>query len=546
MHKLPKLLNSQFLQEVAPVELILEHAVTSTDEQLVCTMAMLCKDWRAATQRAAVGRLNVSLRFDRGWAPGADGLPSSNMRKLSSFSQWLPKHAQIVSKLEVRDNWKRAFATETQRRFSNEWLHNVAEPALGLALRGAAAATASHGAAQLQALGLQSYSSHGALDTSAVLDTLPASSLTELEVVSWDIRALASALPRLAKLQRLKARSLDTVSDRHIMAATLEAAYQLSALTSLDVDGVFSSDLGMLPVQLLRLVLQVQKQDQAVLVDLSHLTRLTSLDIDADPTVKGLTIPVQLVDLCTRGFDKHCASISSLQNLSSLQQLETFSIVGSMENAEDLLQLKHLANLQTLALEYDDMDPVVVASSAWPQLRQLKHIRLDFTCPVTASLDLVQKLSSATQLTRLDVNLRMFGGHQSKGQETPKVAICHELANLTMLQMLSFDCHDWRGGVCVELGCFQSDIYHLSRLTNLTKLELCSRRLLKGQGVFDDPDFAKLLLQLKHLEELCVPIKRDTLLPVVANLTNLKTLRCLEDLEDQHLSMLQCLLTALE
>jgi hypothetical protein len=67
----------------------------------------------------------------------------------------------------------------------------------------------------------------------------------------------------------------------------------------------------------------------------------------------------------------YCWDASSVQAMTSLQQLQHLSLEVDFEECQPLLQLAQLSSLQHVALSYRTAKAAAVTAPAWPQLRQL-------------------------------------------------------------------------------------------------------------------------------------------------------------------------------
>jgi hypothetical protein len=233
------------------ISIALDHPQLSTDPQVLCRVAAVCKGWRQAVQQCCTCNTHISLE-------------SVTLQKLASLTAWLPRHAALVESIGISQNQKPS-RSSYRALDSKEYTQQVVrllQPAVQLAALLPATAvpgrTGAAGASQAAAcrlsqqqqqqqqwqrgLHLASFSCKAPGGT-GLLGLLPPHSLTELvfgepaatgatSIVNGP--ALTAAIARLSNLRRLHL--VNTYGFR-TPACSLAAAAEFTKLTYLELEG---------------------------------------------------------------------------------------------------------------------------------------------------------------------------------------------------------------------------------------------------------------------------------------------------------------------
>lgn len=270
-------------------------------------------------------------------------------------------------------------------------------------------------------LRLRSFSCN-CLSSPAILQALPAASLTHLEVSlqmlpllfqqpaqsdmcrprSCDGAAFARALMSLTGLQHLSVTECnDSTCSSTCSDALIAAAGQLHRLTRLVVrDVTASNSLLLLPPQLQSLELFVTlSSSSSSTLQLGQISALQQLQLHLSgrhSPAAGSSLPPQLAALTiAAAFDSEASDVSSL-GVPGLQQLTRLSAANcSLCNAQQLQRLSGHPQLQQLLLTYDDSCQAHAAAAAWQQLPQL--------CSLTISRERPSKVLTTQESARVSV-----------------------------------------------------------------------------------------------------------------------------------------------
>jgi hypothetical protein len=352
-----------------------------------------------------------------------------------------------------------------------------------------------HQQRQQQQLQLTSFSSD-LLGTPGVLAALPAHHLTHLvlrysaETIAA-VHAMTAALAQLTNLQQLCLS--EEGYGRRLSDSCLSGVAQLARLTKLTLGGFWPAmalqelATAALPLQHLDLEhadIAVPRDSQGPLLDMRGLSQLQELTAWEVPG--GWLLPVQLQRLTMVDL-KQAGSLSAILALTQLQEL---NLSPSLQDPALLLRLGQLPALTHLALEYLVSEEAAAAAPAWPQLRQLSELRVEYMegAAPEQQATILAAVSACTGLTKLE--LQIEGNMDQHWEEAVGIAACAKLAGLTRLQDLSMP----PSYGALALG----DAQALSKLTGLTRLVLKGA----GQGVDDvaATALACCLRQLHHLD----------------------------------------------
>jgi hypothetical protein len=374
---------------------------------------------------------------------------------------------------------------------------------------------------QQQKLRLASFCSDW-VGTPGVLAALSAHHLTSLnllyraETVSA-VHAITEALAQLTNLQQL--RLTKGVFDRWLAAdSCLSAVAQLVRLTKLTLEGAWP-DMALRELLTAALPLQhldLGKVDSVVfhdshepVLDMHGLSQLQELAIVEVPG--GCLLPPQLWRL-TLITMKHAGSLSAVMALSQLQEL---SLGPELRDPVLLLPLGQLPALTHLALEYLEADRAAATAAAWPQLSQLRQLRVEYMDEADSEeqATILAAVSTCTGLTKLQLQIERNAPYYR--DEFLGIAVATKLAGLTRLQNLS---------VPGSYGALApGDAQALSTLTGLTRLVLHGA----GQGVDDvaATALACCLRQLRHLDLSGCDLGSMACLAAIGQLVQLTALR---------------------
>jgi hypothetical protein len=396
--------------------------------------------------------------------------------QLVELASWLQQHGSVVRSLSLENVQRKPY-------WDPVWEEKLAEMTAGVGPgfgSMAAAGTAEGGAADAAAPGptaaqvqLAHLHVEGHTALGLALQHLPASgSLTSLECRADFGRAAQqlSAVLRHTALRRLQLwgtvysgaggdGAADCFDDDVLSPLT-----GLTQLTQLRLGTVRAAQLSHLPVQLAELRASLfggseedaeeeQPEPQQDVLQIGHLTALTSL-IDCDAYESGEygdeclrshplgpldVLPPALQQLQWQG---NCHSVTPLLPLQRLRQLELY-FDEEPPPGPQLVQMSSMAQLTELRLVYSCADTYdAAAADAWAvlPLRRLKLIHWAASHasnkpPVVAG-DVVGRLSALTQLTCLEVGIRMLFGSLGAAMHATPGQLAAALAPLTGLQQL--------------------------------------------------------------------------------------------------------------
>ena len=461
---------------------LLQHRLTRLDVRTICHLLQVSKRLRAALQ--TVGRGSVVVA-ELSPAPSAQ----------AGFATWLPGHAGLVGRIDTGP----AVGTESDKV--------LVQGLYTLSLQQAAAA--------MPPLSLCEFAT--SIPCASIISALPAGSLTSLhlrfpgmepQVLAAPFTSSIAALPNLREFLLLFE---PCEGVREVTDACLAGLSQLPLLTSVYLYDCSWTSLGGLPSQLLNLRLTTSSDQDDVLVDISHLSRLEYLDIDTEDLTAGSGFPSGLLHLIVRKCPLVAENVS---HLTSLEQLELRPITGC-EDPSLLQCLSRLPNLQHVSLTYPGnyffggWEAAVAAAPTWKQLTQLKAFSL------TASeadedyeeeefkrdLQIITKgLAAARSLTSLVLC------------SMPVADLCYHVGSLRGLLMLGlYDCSFLR-----------SDAFHLTVLSGLKSLAFRSCTSVDEAVVVA---LASNLTDLQALElQDCGMVSSDAPLPALRGLQGLRSL----------------------
>jgi hypothetical protein len=529
------------------LSIALKHPYLSADPRVLCAVACVCRDWREAARQCDARNTHVQLFVrqvalpNHTWHGMSVALPPGD-DQLISFASWLMRHAALVKSMAISTK-----QTPAAVQFSADSARVMQRVQAAMLTTAAVAATAAAGALgadgaqqqpaaaqqqaglQLASLELDPCTSMSAVNLLATMAALPHTqhSLTQLSLSDGRLcqdnaAVLSAALPRLTRLEQLKASSLPYTC--------LAALVQLSSLTRLDLHGfplpgaatelhygnqhhaeaALQRLLG-LPLPLRQLHLH-DVWDLPVL-DMSKMTNLTEFVVTPREYLRvpvGSVLPTGLrcLDLTSDDGEQLAAVTgSSRSGLAPLHQLTALSIEVGFQEAAPLLLLTKLSVLQQFRLWYEGQDAVQRAAStaaAWGQLPLTElWVKPDDDDLVSKQLlaTLARGLAAATSLTKLRLLLQEAGRRNddlsdgAAGADTSEpFAKCASVAHLTNLRHLELatQCLD-------ELQ--PADVLAMTALTGLTHLALRSSNGCVG-GV-EATALACNLTQLCHLELMC-------------------------------------------
>lgn len=316
----------------------------------------------------------------------------------------------------------------------------------------------------------------------------------------------------LSKLSNLKSLRLESFDEKILPSGYLSAVSNLSRLTDLFLGQIQNKgDLHLLPRQLRKLDLFLDNdigEEETVVMDLTHLTQLQHLIIDADALAAGSRLPQQLqvLDVCCW----RNSAVAAL-DITSLQQLRQLKLSPSQDSAAELLTVKVLQQLESLKLGYVDCHPAESAAPAWPQLKQLVELDLDLSSTPVQMATIQRALSLLSNLKTLN-----WTGSLSPREVDDAAVVaapCRALKHLTKLNHLHMCLYLW-----VHIP--DEDLLHLSALTGLTDLSLSL-----GSIDADNGYTAAMLLELTGLQSLSLwHVHQVAVMPVIARLQGLTKL----------------------
>jgi hypothetical protein len=458
--------------------------------------------------------------------------------------RWLPKHAALVNSITASGpheseptvagviRWEYLEVAQQllqQGLQASAWFHVAGGTASAAAQDVTAAVQGNHCSSsaltkehnhQQQQLHLASFHSDF-LGTPGVLAALPAKHLTSLNVhYSADTVAAAHAMTAaLAQLTSLQQLCLTTGNFNLGMPdSCLSGVAQLPRLTKLTLAGDWP-DMALqevvtaaLPLQHLDLgeiqsgVFQDSREPVLEMRGLSQLRELTAWEVPGE-----CLLPAQLRRLTLISVP-HAGSLSAIMALHQLQQLSLG--LDPCKDAAALLRLGQLPALTHLALAYLEADTAAATATAWPQLSQLRELRVEYMDEADSEEQaaILAAVSKCTGLTKLQLQVE---GDIWHGEEFVGIAACGKLAGLTGLQDLSIP------GSYGALA--PGDAQALSTLTGLTRLVLEGAEL----GVDDvaATALACCLRQLRHLDLSGCEMGEMACLAAIGQLAKLTALR---------------------
>jgi hypothetical protein len=459
-----------------------------TEEELVAAIKT-CKGWNSAILDSATGCVNVSLKLE-------------SAEHINRFSYWLTMRGHLV----------RSMSLKQARRHDIR----IADPgsqtgfALGLKLANQTG----------KLCALQSFHSD-LLCSPLVIRELPSKSLTKLHLCGdgidpdnprWTPAATAAAIGALTSLRSLVLGPPKTLFMPGAYLSSISSLSQLTQLMAIDMDPEDTFPyLALLPQSLaaLEVVMAVRKNlhDSPLHLDLTHLSSLTALTFIAalssssrlPPTVTKLAVPWQL--------DLTMSLVLQLPLLNSLI-LEP----GQGRNLESITKLTTLTHLE---LMLNGSDQISAAAPFWSRLPSLHRLDMEYgsepqNLPSRRLFTpaFFSHLGAATSLTSLRLSWAEdddddFLYHDNLEGLTEQLAKLEQLCCLTLS--------------CLPLGL---SAHHLSNLTRLTSLELCSCKLHTFEvGV--------LCCKLKNLQHLSLESNddlSDSCTPTLGLLTQLTSL----------------------
>jgi hypothetical protein len=542
---------------LAAFPIALDNPALSSNQQVLCTAACVCRDWREAVQQCCVRNTHVQLNLGRA---GYEGGSSADVQsRLGSFASWLSKHSALVNSMTITHSatgW-RGSSTETDADV-HEAAAQLLLPAMQRAAAGcsvtattmpaaiakaAAASDAGQNGLQQQqhhqqqqqhqpGLRLDSFSS-GVVWAIRLLDVLPAQYLTSLEVDLWgsreghdareqDAAALAAALPRLTNLRQLQFQ----VRADGGLGSCLPVIAQLSKLTCLTIDGdtgdayceLALQQLLAQPLPLRELHISSDEQLLPVL-DLGRLQQLQEFTA-RNLLPQGSVLPTQLRRLqlghCQPSL--HLAAVMPLQQLTALE-LEPFPYDVPSNEHRPLLQLTQLTALQQLRMSYLDVEIAAATASTWAKLPQLCELHCNKPASDTGANEqelaaIIAGLAAATSLTKLFLDVPVRRVSDAAEQETAASTAAGQIpgtpvdayasiARLTRLQHLYMSCSGLlqsegaRPSTVVTPALVPGDAAALTALTDLTYL--C---LEHGGACVSDAAASATVCRLTQLREL--------------------------------------------
>uniref|UniRef100_A0A383WEG1 RNI-like protein n=1 Tax=Tetradesmus obliquus TaxID=3088 RepID=A0A383WEG1_TETOB len=558
------------------LELVLQHHNVGLDAASLCSLLCSSKAVRAAAQQAGGPCTSICIK-----GKANDWQVASTV---ASFARWLPPHAHLAA--EIALDLERQPAEDDDDDADEDAANHVLDSLLAFSAQQITAASNSTSAGDTTApsskqqqqqrppFALRSFSSsvmHGA----ELLRALPAATLTSLTGMLLEAPAgeedRGSPPAALASLTNLRRMHLK----QRVSGAWLAAAQALSQLTFLEIGAVdcYLEELKHLPAGLERLALpnvyiytQADQDDEGAAdagsndaggraqhsrqIDLSHLTRLTQLElglhgVDDELLVSG-QLPPQLLQLTTGAESDDgdsCAVLPLLGGAAALKQLQRLTLSGCCESESDLLALNSLTALSHMELAFGDVAlSKVQSSSAWAALPQLRALVI-VSAPSGDVVDVgpslrtvMASIAAATSLRQLHLDLR-----DGVTAYSMRPKLFGYLTGLRQLQELEVD--------AVHVGYTVTDaddIMQLTALTGLTRLDVehwavgdvaavalaCSLPELRVLKLYDCHLDSRAALpaigKLAHLQHLDLRTNRFGCDGCLQLLTQLRALTCLE------------------
>jgi hypothetical protein len=474
----------------------LQHPAFSTNVRILCAAASTCRAWREAVQECSTCSTAVEVSL---------GAPLS---RLCSFARWLPKHAALVSSItigsparcsgsKVVDGLQWGLHLEAAQQLLQQAMQLAAAPLAAAAWSNTAAAAQE----QQPPVRLPNISSITLAGDTAMLRVLPAHSLTRLSL-RWlpcsSGSAAAAALVKLSNLQQLHIQTPFSSSDP---GSFLPGIAQLRQLTLLELDDVADSQveelLQLLAQPLPLRALHINDHGELPMLDLSQLTQLQELStswMELDVIFPPQLQQLELGDV---------VSTTQVDALMALRHLRRLDIVVALAEPALLLRLAQLPALQQLILEYKYSRFAVATAAAWPQLPQLRDLRID--CNDDDDADdlpdrqqwqgIIDGVAASTKLTRLFLDVFVDPDMDTDEEDVEHVAACAKLTGLRQLQDLRIN-YSW----CKPLvhTHMSNDALSLTALTGLTRLVLAHAGACVGD--LAATAIAGSCKQLRHLD----------------------------------------------
>ena len=464
---------------------LLQHPLLRSDVKTVCRLLQVSKRMREALRSSDTSSLDVEL--------------SSAATAQAGFASWLPDHAGLVGTLDTG-------------HYESEDVTVLAQCLHTFSLRQATTAA--------PALCLRSFTKH--IPCASMLSALPAVSITRLELVFPDddsnlhAPAFTSAL---ASLRNLREFSMNN-GDINAFKSCMEGLSQLPHLSEVSFESTYWNSLSSLPQQLQQLHLHSNEYD--VLVDISHLSSLRSLFINAESLADNSVLPTGLTSLTVVSC---VLSVQIITSLKSLQQLH-LRCIEHKEGQALPANLAQLPKLEHVSLSYEacsqeGWEAAVAAAPTWQHLPQLKELSIYISSQkdlqqLSAEVVTVgQALAAATSLTRLIIH------------KLPAVGFCCYVKGLQQLADLA-----------VHGGRFsRQDALQLKGLTQLTAL------ILTTCPAVDDAVAISFVTSMRNLQRLALDacgMMSDGVLPLLEGLKGLRSVSLIacQGLQDESVPLL--------
>lgn len=376
----------------------------------------------------------------------------------------------------------------------------------------------------LSGLCLRSYSSTLPA-TAGVLAALPAATMTSVELEYAGSGSWFSTLSSFTGLQ-----SLTLGMSLQQKTATINCLSQIGRLRQLThlqllniVDG---GDMRLLPVQLqyLHLGYWSSGAGDGSVVDLQHLVTLKRLELACPQLADGSSLPSSLQS-AEMSANWPAWGLLAATSLGQIYQMTSLELRCTCIQGKHRRSLEHLSNLQSLSLHLRSTKYLIGAASSW---QNLPLCELSISAQQLRSeqwQEFMQCVATATMLKKLVIRIEAI----QRVHEEEKLAVCEYLGDLQGLAKLSLHID--------EPHAFNKrDAEHLSRLTTLTALNLCS----ESSGPYIDATIVCLLaVTLTGLRQLCINGDAPddnyrcisvSVFPAIGRLVQLTSL-CLEPLE---------------
>ncbi|WIA19719.1 hypothetical protein OEZ85_005645 [Tetradesmus obliquus] len=381
--------------------------------------------WRCPRHSSKI--FSQALQGCQGLLPVTFG-PPATAEATAAFAEWLTKYGHLAGSLELQLLPKDGKSSQqdcapgvSQRTFT--------ELAIAAALGKAAAAGSNSGSSHGLCIRSCKLSDAG-LDSAAILQALPGSTLTSLDLdlaisAKEEATALMDRLSTvLPSLQQL--RQLQLECDHEITCdAALSGFGTLTSLTCLVLHYVATGEpLQHLPASLQEL--QLMLDDHEGPLQLGHLTALTELSIGQYVTLwEHHVLPPNLLELSAGNL----AAAACLLPLTRLEDLTLETKEHDVAPAQQLQQLSSLTTLTAVHLTYwGPADATEAAAAGWQALK-LRSLSLSASGDGVLASNTLLRLSSLTGLTRLHLS------HCGVGELTPE-QLAATLAGMPKLRSL--------------------------------------------------------------------------------------------------------------